>query len=439
MDLFSIANSDKGQPLAAKFRPQTLDDFMGQKHIVGENSLLRRAILADKITSMIFYGPPGTGKTTLASIIANTTNSDFKKINAVTAGISDIRDVIRDAKSTKDMYSKKTILFIDEIHRFNKSQQDALLPAVEDGTIILIGATTENPYFEVNSALISRSTIFQLYSLDEQELEQLVYKVINDKDKGLGTFNIEITQEAVKHLVFVAGGDARVLLNALELAVLTTPTNRDGKINITIKEIEQSVQKKGFIYDKNGDNHYDTISAMIKSIRGSDPDAALYWLARLIDSGEDPKFIARRLIISASEDIGNADPNGLNVAVSAFQAVNFVGMPEGRIILAQCATYLATAPKSNRSFQGILEAQRDVSTKKFSGVPKHLKDAHYKGAAKLGHGIDYKYPHSYPGNYVEQQYLPQGLEQQRYYKPTENGYEKTIKEYITKTKGIWNE
>lgn len=437
MDLFSMANQDKGQPLAAKFRPKTLEDFMGQKHIVGEGSLLRRAIVADKISSMIFYGPPGTGKTTLATIIANTTNCDFKKINAVTAGISDIREVIKDAKNIRDMYLKRTILFIDEIHRFNKSQQDALLPAVEDGTIILIGATTENPYFEVNSALISRSTIFQLQHLKEEDLEELISKVLMDKEKGLGNLNIEITQEAVKHLVFVSGGDARVLLNGLELAVLTTPSNEKGAINISLQEIEQSVQKKGFLYDKNGDNHYDTISAMIKSIRGSDPDAALYWLARLLDSGEDPKFIARRLVISASEDIGNADPNGLNVAVSAFQAVNLIGMPEGRLILAQCATYLASAPKSNSSYVGIAEAQKDVATKKFAGVPIHLKDAHYKGASKLGHGVEYKYPHSYPGNYTPQQYLPEGLEGQRYYRPTENGYEKNIKEYIKKTKGTW--
>lgn len=437
MDLFSIANQDKGQPLAAKFRPKNLNDFIGQKHIVGEGSLLRRAIIADKISSMIFYGPPGTGKTTLATIIANTTNSEFNKINAVTAGIADIREVIKNAKSTKDMYGKRTILFIDEIHRFNKSQQDALLPAVEDGTIILIGATTENPYFEVNSALISRSTIFQLNHLNEEDLRDLAYKVLKDKEKGLGNMDIAVTEEAINHLVFVAGGDARVLLNGLELAILTTPSDEKGGIQITIKEIEQSVQKKGFLYDKNGDNHYDTVSAMIKSIRGSDPDATLYWLARLMDSGEDPKFIARRLVISASEDIGNADPNGLNVAVSAFQAVNLIGMPEGRIILAQCATYLATAPKSNSSYAGIGEAQKDVATKKYTGVPLHLKDAHYKGAAKLGHGKEYKYPHSYPGNYTPQQYLPDGLENQRYYKPTENGHERIIKEYIKKTKGMW--
>lgn len=437
MDLFSVANKEVGQPLAAKFRPKTLDDFIGQKHIVGEGSLLRRAILADKLSSMIFYGPPGTGKTTLATIIANTTNCQFRKINAVTSGITDIRDVIKDAKNEKDMYGNKTILFIDEIHRFNKSQQDALLPAVEDGTVILIGATTENPYFEVNSALISRSTIFQLHALEEEELEEIIKKVINDEEKGLGSLDIDITKDAIKHLVFVSGGDARVLLNGLELAVLTTPPNQEGVIKITLTEIEQSVQKKGFIYDKNGDNHYDTISAMIKSIRGSDPDATLYWLARLLDAGEDPKFIARRLVISASEDIGNADPQGLSVAVSAFQAVNFVGMPEGRIILAHCASYLATAPKSNASFVALLEAQQDVASKQYTGVPMHLKDAHYKGASKLGHGLDYKYPHSYPGNYVDQQYLPLGLENQRYYRPTSNGYEKNIKDYIKSTKGMW--
>ncbi|SHJ72168.1 putative ATPase [Anaerobranca californiensis DSM 14826] len=437
MDLFSSINKDKNQPLAAKFRPKTLDDFIGQKHIIGEGSLLRRAILADRISSMIFYGPPGTGKTTLANIIANTTKCQFEKINAVTSGVGDIRNIIEKAKELKNMYGNKTVLFIDEIHRFNKSQQDALLPAVEDGTIILIGATTENPYFEVNSPLISRCIIFQLYPLEDTELRQLIEKVLQDKERGLGNLEIELDEDGKKHLILVSGGDARVLLNGLELAVLTTPPDENGKIKISLKEIEQSVQKKGFVYDKSGDNHYDTISALIKSIRGSDPDAALYWLARLLESGEDPKFIVRRLIISASEDIGNADPNALNIAVSTFHGVNFIGMPEGRIILAQCVTYLATAPKSNASYIGINEALRDVKGKRFNGVPNHLKDAHYKGAKELGHGIDYKYPHSYGGNYVIQQYLPQGLENQRYYKPTENGYEGKIKEYIKKTKGLW--
>ncbi|WP_353892603.1 replication-associated recombination protein A [Proteinivorax hydrogeniformans] len=437
MDLFNYNKDNSSQPLAARFRPTTLDDFIGQTHIVGQNSLLRRAIMADKLSSMIFYGPPGTGKTTLAEVIANTTDSEFIKLNAVTSGVKDIREVIKAASDNLDMYGTKTILFIDEIHRFNKSQQDALLPSVEKGTIILIGATTENPYFEVNSALISRATIFKLHHLTKEELFKLLYRVLNDGEKGYKDMNISITDDAKNHLVQAAGGDARVLLNGLELAVLTTPTESDGSLNITLQEIEQSVQKNGVIYDKDGDNHYDIISAMIKSIRGSDPDGAVYWLARLIEGGEDPKYIARRLVVHASEDIGNADPNALNLAVSTFHAINFVGMPEGRIILSQCCIYLATAPKSNKSYVAIDEALEDVVNNKTAVVPAHLKDSHYKGAAQLGHGLGYKYPHSYPKNFITQQYLPDELKNKRYYTPEGNGYERKIREYIDKTKGSW--
>ncbi|WP_350344454.1 replication-associated recombination protein A [Proteinivorax tanatarense] len=439
MDLFNYNKDNSSQPLAARFRPTTLDEFIGQTHIVGKGSLLRRAIMADKLTSMIFYGPPGTGKTTLAEVIANTTDSHFMKLNAVTSGVKDIREVINTANDNLNMYGQKTILFIDEIHRFNKSQQDALLPSVEKGTIILIGATTENPYFEVNSALISRATIFKLEHLTHEELGEMLNRVLTDGKKGYKNLGVNLDSEAKEHLINAAGGDARVLLNGLELAVLSTPTESDGTVKITLKEIEQSVQKKGIIYDKGGDNHYDVISAMIKSIRGSDPDGAVYWLARLIEGGEDPKYIARRLLIHASEDVGNADPNALNLAVSTFHAVNFVGMPEGRIILSQCCLYLATAPKSNKSYIAIDQALRDVVNHKTATVPAHLKDSHYKGAEKLGHGVDYKYPHSYSNNFVSQQYLPDELQEKRYYKPGESGYEQKIKEYIDKTKGSWED
>ncbi len=433
MDLFEYtANKslEKIAPLADRIRPKTLDEYVGQEHIIGKGKLLYRAISADKISSIILYGPPGTGKTTLAKIIANTTKMIFKQLNAVTSGIKDIREVTIEAKEQLGMYNKRTILFIDEIHRFNKSQQDALLPFVENGTIILIGATTENPYFEVNKALISRSMIFKLESLTDKDIETILLNSLKDKDRGLGNFNVEIDADALDHLVNISNGDARIGLNGLELAVLTTPPDSKGKINLDMNIIEECVQQRAIKYEKNGDEHFDTVSAFIKSIRGSDPDATLYWLAKMIYAGEDPKFIARRIIISASEDVGNADPNALSIATSAFQAVNFIGMPEGRIILAQAALYMATAPKSNASYVGIDKAIEDIKRIKTGAVPAHLKDSHYSGASQLGHGKNYLYPHSYKEGYVKQQYLPDNMVGARYYEPTENGYEKSIKERL---------
>ncbi|MBP1930458.1 AAA family ATPase [Ammoniphilus resinae] len=441
MDLFSYdfqePTQDNGrdsgagnrQPLAARMRPRTLDDFVGQEDIVGKGKLLRRAIEADQISSLIFYGPPGTGKTTLAKVISGTTKAYFTEINAVTAGVADIRRVVDEAKQRYNMYRQRTTLFIDEIHRFNKSQQDALLPFVEEGTIILIGATTENPFFEVNSALLSRSQIFSLHSLTPQHMKQILYRATLDKENGYGELDIQLTPDGEEHLIQYAEGDARKLLNALELAVTTTIPNEQNQIVITLEVAVESIQRRAVRYDKNGDRHYDTVSAFIKSMRGSDPDAALYWLAQMIDAGEDPLFIARRIVILASEDIGNADPQALQVAVSAFQALQLIGMPEGRIILGQAVSYCASAPKSNAAYNGINEALHWVRTKGHGPVPRHLKDAHYKGAAKLGHGEGYLYPHHYPGHYVKQQYLPDGV-QEKFYKPTENGYEKQIKDYL---------
>ncbi len=431
MDLFSFAyeeqSADRSRPLAARLRPRTVDEVIGQSHILAPGKLLRRAIEADQVSSFIFYGPPGTGKTTLAKVIANTTKSHFAELNAVTAGVADIRRIVDEAKERLVMGNRRTTLFVDEIHRFNKSQQDALLPFVEEGTIILIGATTENPYFEVNSALLSRSQIFPLHPLNEQELAQIMDRALTDKIQGLGELAIELEQEAKEHLIRYAEGDARRLLNALELAVTTTPPSADGTIRINLDVAVESIQRRAVRYDKNGDNHYDTISAFIKSIRGSDPDAALYWLARMIDAGEDPRFIARRLIISASEDIGNADPQALSVAISCFQALEIIGMPEGRIPLGQATAYLATAPKSNAAYLGINKALAQIQTDGHKSVPLHLRDRSYKGAAKLGHGEGYLYPHDYPDGYVPQQYFPDGV-QYRFYQPKEIGYEQVIKE-----------
>lgn len=437
MDLFSYAeeqNREKMAPLAARMRPRTLDEFVGQEHILGKGKLLRRAIEADQLSSLIFYGPPGTGKTTLAKIIARTTRSFFDDLNAVTAGVADIRRVVEEAKSRLGMYDQRTILFIDEIHRFNKGQQDALLPYVEQGTIILIGATTENPFFEVNAALLSRSQIFELHPLTSEDMRTIAMQAIEDRERGLGDFSIRIDDEALDHLITYAEGDARRLLNALQLAAVTTNPAEDGTIHIDLAVAVDSIQRRAVRYDKSGDNHYDTISAFIKSIRGSDPDAALYWLARMLDAGEDPRFILRRLIISASEDIGNADPRALQVATAAFHAFELVGMPEGRIPIAQATTYLACAPKSNASYMAINQALRDVREKGHQPVPVHLRDKHYKGAEQLGHGKGYLYPHDYPGNYVEQTYLPQGVSAQ-YYLPTENGYEQKIREHMNKLRG----
>ena len=382
----------------------------------------------------MFYGPPGTGKTTLAKIIANTTKSKFRQINATTAGIKDIKETVEDAKADLGMYGTKTILFIDEIHRFNKSQQDALLPHVEDGTLVLIGATTENPYFEVNKALVSRSIVFELHQLEDKDIKKLLQRALTDVEKGMGAYHAEMDEDAMNFLANTANGDARTALNALELAVLTTDPV-DGKIHITLEVAEECIQKRALNYDKDGDNHYDTISAFIKSMRGSDPDAALYYLAKMIYAGEDPKFIARRVVICASEDVGNADPHALQVAVAAMEAVNFIGMPEGRIPLAQAVSYVACAPKSNAAYLGIDKALSDVRNIRIKKVPPHLKDAHYSGSKELGHGIGYKYAHDYPNHYVEQQYLPDELEGTVYYAPTENGVERRIKEYLRRLKG----
>ena len=432
MDLFDYMReqkSDKESPLASRLRPTTLEEVVGQQHIIGKDKLLYRAIKADKLGSLIFYGPPGTGKTTLAKVIANTTSAEFKQINATIAGKKDMEEVVQQAKNNMGMYGKKTILFVDEIHRFNKGQQDYLLPFVEDGTLILIGATTENPYFEVNGALISRSSVFELKALDKEDIKTLLRRAVYDNVKGMGSYRAEITEEALDFLADISGGDARNALNAIELGILTTERSEDGKIYITIDVAQECIQKRVVRYDKTGDNHYDTISAFIKSLRGSDPDAAVYYLAKMLYAGEDIKFIARRMMISASEDVGNADPNALTVAVSASQAVERIGMPEAQIILAQAATYIASAPKSNASYLSLEAAMNSVKSQKTT-VPTHLQDAHYKGSAKLGHGVGYKYAHDYPEHYVKQQYLPDEIKDARFYEPTDIGYEKGIKERL---------
>ena len=433
MDLFDYmrANTmEKESPLASRMRPTTLEEVVGQKHIIGKDKLLYRAIKADKLGSVIFYGPPGTGKTTLAKVIANTTSARFEQINATVAGKKDMEEIVKNAKDAIGMYGQKTILFVDEIHRFNKSQQDYLLPFVEDGTITLIGATTENPYFEVNNALLSRSRIFELKPLEKQDIRELVMRAVYDTEKGMGTYGADITDEAADFLADVANGDARAALNAVELGILTTDKSDDGKIHITIDVAAECIQKRVVRYDHDGDNHYDTISAFIKSMRGSDPDAAVYYLARMLYAGEDVKFIARRIMICASEDVGNADPNALVVAVSAAQAVERIGMPESQIILSQAASYVATAPKSNAAYMGIAKAMKTVADTRTMPVPAHLQDKHYKGAEKLGHGLGYKYAHDYPNHYVTQQYLPDGMEGMRFYEPSENGYEKKIREHM---------
>lgn len=437
MDLFEYNRSLQGgkeAPLAARMRPTTLEEFVGQEHIIGTGKLLYRAIKSDRLSSVIFYGPPGTGKTTLAKIIANTTKSAFRQLNATTAGVKDIKETVEDAKAELGMYGKKTILFIDEIHRFNKSQQDALLPHVEDGTLVLIGATTENPYFEVNKALVSRSIVFELHQLKDKDIQKLLKRALTDTKNGLGAYHAVIEEDALTFLANTANGDARTALNALELAVLTTEAE-NGEIRITLEVAEDCIQKRALNYDRDGDNHYDTISAFIKSMRGSDPDAALYYLAKMIYAGEDPKFIARRVVICASEDVGNADPHALQVAVAAMEAVNFIGMPEGRIPLAQAVSYVACAPKSNAAYLAIDKALADVRAKRIKTVPPHLKDAHYSGSKDLGHGIGYQYAHDYPNHYVEQQYLPDELVGTVYYEPTDNGIERRIKEHLRRLKG----
>ena len=436
MDLFEYAKSktmEKESPLASRLRPTTLEEVVGQQHIVGKDKLLYRAIKADKLTSVIFYGPPGTGKTTLAKVIANTTSANFTQINATVAGKKDMEEVVRQAQSDLGMYGKKTILFIDEIHRFNKGQQDYLLPFVEDGTIILIGATTENPYFEVNGALLSRSIVFELKSLETEEVKELILRAVNDPVKGMGSYGAWIDEDALEFLADMAGGDARSALNAIELGILTTPRDENGKIHITLDVASECIQKRVVRYDKNGDNHYDIISAFIKSMRGSDPDAAVYYLAKMLYAGEDVKFIARRIMILASEDIGNADPQALLVAVAAAQAVERVGMPESQIILSQAVAYMACAPKSNAAVNAIADAMDSVKKKKTT-VPTHLQDAHYGGHEKLGHGIGYKYAHNYRNHYVKQQYLPTEIADEKFYILSDMGYEKILKEHMNRIK-----
>ena len=436
MDLFDYmreTTKEKESPLASRLRPTTLDEVVGQQHIIGKDKLLYRAIKADKLSSVIFYGPPGTGKTTLAKVIANTTSAEFTQINATVAGKKDMEEVVNKAKELKGMYQKRTILFIDEIHRFNKGQQDYLLPFVEDGTIILIGATTENPYFEVNGALLSRSSVFELRPLSQEEVETLILRAVQNEKKGMGSYHAVIDEDALHFLADLAGGDARSALNAVELGILTTPRSEDGMIHITLDVASECIQKRVVRYDKTGDNHYDTISAFIKSMRGSDPDAAVYYLAKMLYAGEDIKFIARRIMICASEDVGNADPMALNVAVSAAQAVERIGMPEAQIILSQAVLYVATAPKSNSACNAVFAAMDNVKKYKTT-VPVHLQDAHYKGSAKLGHGIGYKYAHDYPNHYVKQQYLPDEIKDAVFYEASDNGYEQTIKAHMKRIK-----
>lgn len=438
MDLFDFMREntmEKESPLASRLRPTTLDEVVGQKHIIGKDKLLYRAIKADKLGSLIFYGPPGTGKTTLAKVIANTTSAHFKQINATVAGKKDMEEVVKGAKDALGMYGQKTILFVDEIHRFNKGQQDYLLPFVEDGTLILIGATTENPYFEVNGALISRSRIFELKPLEMEDVKELIRRAVYDKEKGMGSYRAEIDDEAMEFLADMAGGDARAALNAVELGVLTTERSEDGIIHLDLNVAQECIQKRAVRYDKGGDNHYDTISAFIKSMRGSDPDAAVYYLARMLYAGEDIKFIARRIMICASEDVGNADPRAITVAVSAALAAERLGMPEAGIVLSQAVSYVACAPKSNAACMAIEKATAAVKNQAVVQVPPHLQDHHYSGADKLGHGTGYKYAHDYPHHYVAQQYLPDEVEGSVFYEPSENGYEKEIREWMKFIKG----
>ena len=433
MDLFDYArnkNQEHESPLASRLRPTCLEEVVGQEHIIGEDKLLYRAIKADKLSSVIFYGPPGTGKTTLARVIANTTSADFRQIYATTAGKKDMQEAVEAAKDTLGMYGKKTILFIDEIHRFNKGQQDYLLPYVEDGTVILIGATTENPYFEVNGALLSRSVIFELRPLSQEHIRKLLLRAISDREKGMGSYGAVIAEDALDFLADMANGDARNALTAIELGILTTPRSEDGKIHISLEVASECIQRRVVKYDKKGDGHYDTISAFIKSMRGSDPDAAIYYLARMLYAGEDVKFIARRICICASEDVGNADPMAMVVASSAAQEVERIGMPESQIILAQAAAYVACAPKSNSAVNGIMKAMKTVKTTMTETVPGHLRDAHYGGSARLGHGIGYKYAHDWPNHYVRQQYLPDSLVGERFYELSDQGYEKQMKDWM---------
>ena len=441
MDLFDYmreTNKKDESPLASRMRPESLDEIVGQEHIIGKDKLLYRAIKADKLGSVILFGPPGTGKTTIARVIANTTNADFEQLNATTAGKKDMETVVERAGQSLAAYARKTILFIDEIHRFNKAQQDYLLPFVEDGTIILIGATTENPYFEVNRALLSRSRLFELKPLSSADIKKLVMRAVTDEHKGMGMYHPYIDEAAADFISDVSEGDARTALNAVELAVLTTDPDEDGRIHLSLEVMQECIQRRAIGYDKDGNNHYDTISAFIKSMRGSDPDAAVYYLARMLEAGEDIKFIARRIMICASEDVGLADPMALTVAVNASLAVERVGMPEARILLSEAAVYVASAPKSNASYMAINIALERVRETGNLPIPTYLRDVHYEEGRTegdgnghfAGNGTGYKYAHSYPGHYVEQQYLPDAIKDERFFTPGTNGYELSIRSYL---------
>jgi putative ATPase len=423
---------EKIQPLAYRMSPRTIEEFAGQQHIIGKDKMLYRMIKADRITSIILYGPPGTGKTSLARIIANTTQSNFEKLNAVTSGVADIKRIASDTKNTMLNPNCRTVLFVDEIHRFNKSQQDALLPYVEEGSIVLIGATTENPFFEVNKALISRSTVFMLKPLQKEDILKLLERAVTDNERGLGNLDVRITHDALEYLAEVCDGDARTALNSLELAVLTSELDSEGIINIDLSTIEECVQKKAIRFDKNGEEHYDNISAFIKSMRGSNPDAAVFYLARALYAGEDVEFLARRIIICASEDVGLANPTALQVAVAAAQAVKMIGMPEARIILSHAAVTVACSPKSNAAYAAIGSALHDVESKNTGSVPMHLRNAAAKGMEQLGYGQGYKYAHDFKDNIVKQEYFPEEMSGTIYYNPTSNGYEARIKEWLEK-------
>lgn len=431
MSLFDLDETKHvREPLAYRMRPQSLDEVVGQEHLIGKGRLLRRMIEADRLSSLIFYGPPGSGKTTLANVIANATSAVFRQINAADSGKKEMEKAVADAQYERQVNGRRTMLFIDEIHRFNKAQQDYLLPFVEQNVLILIGATTENPYFEVNRALLSRSTIFELHALTAEDIRSLIIRAVQDPIRGIAGEMVRITDEAVEFLAHAADGDARAALNGLELAVLTTPRSDDGYIDVDTEVMQECIQKRAIHYDKDGDQHYDMISAFIKSMRGSDPDAAVYWLARMLAAGEDPRFIARRMMIQASEECGNADPRALEIAVSAALAVERVGMPEGQIIMAQAAAYIASAPKSNAASAGIFKALEEVERSGNLPVPAWLKDAHYAGAQALGRGTDYKYPHDYPNHYVEQQYLPDQIKGKTFYDLSSVAYEQRLKNWF---------
>jgi putative ATPase len=438
MDLFEYAQEKKAGsdgPLAYRMRPKTLDEYVGQTHLVGPGRMLNVALKEDRLPSAIFYGPPGTGKTSLAWIMAEATRARFVQLDAGNSGVAELRKVLADANDRLKLHDQQTLLFIDEIHRFNKAQQDVLLPAVERGSVVLVGATTENPYFSVNAPLLSRTRVLPFYPLEPAQLRQILGRALMDPGRGLGKLRIEVAPEAIEHWLRVSGGDARVLLNALEaslrIASPKTGADPDSIIRIGSDEAAEAVQQRLILYDKDGDVHYDVISAFIKSMRGSDPDAALHWLARMLKAGEDSRFIARRIVICASEDVGLADPQALVVANAAAQGIEYVGMPEGELLLAEAAVYIACAPKSNRAYKGLTAARQDLERMNIGTVPKHLRDAHYKSAKNLGHGQGYLYPHNFPGAHVAQQYLPDALKGRKYYEPSESGHEKKIRERLS--------